>query len=132
MERYKNNIDINIVVLFIASFYFLVAISHISFIKNSTYGYGKSHIHANSAYKRKTNIFYSKVENVSLIKLLEKTTVEQKKTFNDFIKFTADFFVTILFILATWQLKSRLINIGHSESLLSYQDHCLSLCTLRI
>ena len=132
MDRQKNNIDINIFVLSVAIFYFVGAISHISFIKNSTHGFRKSHVHTNSAFKRKSEIFDSKVENVSLIKLLEKTTVEQKKTFNDFIKFTAECFVAILFILATWQIKPRSFNISRYGPLLNYQDHYLAIRTLRI
>ena len=132
MGRYKNNIDINIFVLCIAVFYFVVAVAHISFIKNSTQGFKKSHVHTNSAFKRKVEIFYSKVEDVSLIKLLYKTTVEQKKTFNDFIKFTAECFVAVLFILAIWQLRPQSFSITLYGPLLNYQDHYLSLCTLRI
>jgi hypothetical protein len=132
MGRYKNNIAINILVLLIASFYFLVAISHISFINNSTHGFKKSHLHTNFVLKRKTDIFYSKVETVSLIKLLEKTTIEQKKTLNDFIKFASECFVTMLFILVAWQLRSRLFNIRPSGQLINYQNHYLSICTLRI
>lgn len=132
MRRSKNNIAINTLVLIVASFYFLVAVSHISFLKNSTRGDRKSRIHTNSAFKRKADIFYSKVDNVSLIKLLDKTTVEQKKTFNDFIKFAAECFVSILFILAIWQLKPRFFNIWPSWQLIHYRDHYLSICTLRI
>ena len=132
MGRYKNNIAINTLVLIIASFYFLVAVSHISFLKNSTRGDRKSRIHTNSAFKRKADIFYSKVDNVSLIKLLDKTTVEQKKTFNDFIKFAAECFVSTLFILAIWELKSRSCNIRPSWALINQQNHYLSLCALRI
>jgi hypothetical protein len=132
MGRYKNNIDINIFVMCVAIFYLVVAVAHISFIKNSTHGFKKSHIHTNSAFKRKADIFYSKLEDVSLIKLLEKTTVEQKKTFNDFIKFTAECFVAILFILTIWQIKPRSFNISRYGPLLNYQDHYLSICTLRI
>jgi len=132
MRHYKNNIDINIFVLCVAIFYLVVAVAHISFIRNSTQGFSKSHIHTNSAYKRKTNIFYSKVETVSLIKLLEKTTVEKKKAFIDLIKFTAEFFVIILFVLAIWEIKPRSFNISRYGPLLNYQNHYLSLCTLRI
>lgn len=132
MGRYKNNIVINILVLIMASFYLLVAVSHISFLKNSSRGYKKSHIHSNSAFKRKIEVYYSKVDNVSLIKLLDKTTIEEKKTFHDFIQFTAEFFVTILFILTVWQLKLQSYPIKQSRSLLNYQECYLSLCSLRI
>jgi len=132
MGRYKNNIDINIFVLCVAIFYLVVAVAHISLIKNSTSGYSKSQTHANSAYKRKTNISYSKVETVSLIKLLEKTTVEKKKAFIDLIKFTAEFFVIILFILAIREIKSPSFNISRYGPLLNHQNHYLSLCILRI
>jgi len=132
MGRYKNNIVINISVLIVASFYFLAAVSHISFLKNSTHGFQKSHIQANSPFKRKVEVLYSKVDNVSLIKLLDKTTIEQKKTFNDFIQLTAQFFVIILLILAVWRLTSRLFNIKPSWRLINYHDHYLSICTLRI
>ncbi|MBS1522499.1 MAG: hypothetical protein JST50_15980 [Bacteroidetes bacterium] len=132
MGRYKNNIDINILVLFLAAFYFVVAVAHISLIKNSTHGFTKSHVHTNSAFKRKTDIFYSKVDNASLIKLLDKTTVEQKKTFNDFIKFTAECFVSILFILTIWQIKPQSFNISRYGPSLNYKEHYLSMCTLRI
>ena len=132
MTHHKNNIAINILVLLIAAFYFVVAVSHISFIKNSTHGFKKPHLHTNSAFKRKAYIFYSKVDNVSLIKLLDKTTVEQKKTFNDFVQFTAGFFVTVLFVLAIWRLKPRSLAIRRLGQLISYQDNYLSICTLRI
>lgn len=132
MGRYKNNIDINIFVLCVAVFYFVVAVAHISLIKNSTQGYSRSRVHTNSVYKRKTNIFYSKVETVSLIKLLEKTTVEKKKTFIDLVKYTAECFVAILFILAIWEIKPRSSNIRRYGPLLNYQSHYLSLCALRI
>ena len=132
MGRPKNNIAINTLVLIIASFYFLVAVSHVSFLKNSTRGDRKSRMHTNSAFKRKVDLFYSKVDNVSLIKLLDKTTVEQKKTFNDFIKFAAECFVSTLFILAIWQLKRRFFNIRPSWQFIHCRDHYLSICTLRI
>ena len=132
MGRSKNNIAINTLVLIIASFYFLVAVSHISFLKNSTRGDRKSRIHTNSAFKRKVDLFYSKVDNVSLIKLLDKTTVEQKKTFNDLIKFTTECFVSILFILAIWELRSQSCNIRPSGPLINHQNHYLSVCSLRI
>jgi hypothetical protein len=132
MGRSKNNIAINTLVLIIASFYFLVAVSHISFLKNSTRGDRKSRIHTNSVFKRKADIFYSKVDNVSLIKLLDKTTVEQKNSFNDLIKSATECFVCILFILAIWQLKPRFCNLWPSWQVIHYRDHYLSICTLKI
>lgn len=132
MERYKNNIAINIFVVIIASFYFLVVVSQISLLKNSTNGYKNLYPHSNSAFKRKIEAFYSKVENVNLIKLLDKTTVELKRTFHDFIQFAAVFFVITLFISTIWLLNRRSFNAKRSWPLLNYQEYYLSLCILRI
>ncbi len=132
MRCYKNNIAISILVLSVAAIYFLVATFNVFFLKNRTRADKQLSIHGNIITNKKINVFYSKVDDVGLITLLDKTTIEQKKTFNDFIPFTADFFVTTLFILAIWQLKPRSSNTGPSGPLLNYQEYYLSLCTLRI
>ena len=133
MGFYTNNITKNILALFIAAIYFLVATSHIFLLKNRTRADQKPHIHNNIVANKKIGVFYSRVDNVSLIKLIDKTTVENKKTFNDFIKFTSEYFVTILFFFtATWLLKPRLFETRLSRQLINYQDYYLSICTLRI
>ena len=132
MKRNRNNIAVSIIVLFIAAIYFFVATSHIFLLKNRTQGDKKPHIQSNTFINKKIGVFYSRVDDVSLIKLMDKTTIEQKKTLHDFIHFTAEFFVTILFILTIWQLKLQSYDIKRSWPLLNYKEHYLSLCTLRI
>ena len=132
MHFYTNNIVRNILVPFIATIYFFVATSHIFLLKNITHADHKSQIHNNAIVKRQFSVFYSKVDNTNLIKLIDKTTVENKKTVTDFIKLIAECFVTILFVLAVWLLEPRLLNIRSSGYLIDYQNHYLSLCALRI
>lgn len=132
MRREVNNIVVNTLVLFIAATYFLVATSHIFLLKNRTRLDQKPRIHSNIITNKKIGIFYSKVDDVSLIKMIDKTTIENKKTFNDFIKLTADFFLITLFFSAIWLLKPRLLNNHPSGQLINYQDYYLSICTLRI
>jgi len=132
MNHYKNNIAVSILALFIASIYFLVATSHIFLLKNNTRADKRSHIHSNILTSKKIGVFYSNVDNVSLIKLVDKTTVENKKTFNDFIKFTAECFVTILFVFAVWLLKPQSFNTRSSRPLINYQDYYLSIQAIRI
>ena len=132
MDFCTSNIARNILVPFIAAIYFFVATSHIFLLKNTTHADLKSQIHNKVNFKRTFNVFYSKVDNTSLIKLIDKTTVENKKTVTDFIKLIAECFVTILFVLAVWLLEPRLLNIRSSGYLIDYQNHYLSLCALRI
>ena len=132
MKRNLNNIAVNILVLFIAGTYFLVATTHIFLLKNRTRLDHKPHAHSNIIINKKIGIFYSRVDDVSLIKMIDKTTIENKKTFNDFIKLTADFFLITLFFSAIWLLKPRLLNNHPSGQLINYQDYYLSICTLRI
>ncbi|HEY9002756.1 MAG TPA: hypothetical protein VIM89_15480 [Mucilaginibacter sp.] len=132
MKHYKNNIDVNILVLFIAAIYFLVATSHIFLLKNRTRADKRAHVHTNITVSKKIGLSYSKVDDVSLIKLIDKTTVESKKTFNDLIKITAEFFLITLFVSATWLLKPRSFNTRQSGQLINYQDYYLSICALRI
>jgi len=132
MRREVNNIVVNTLVLFIAATYFLVATSHIFLLKNRTRLDQNPHIHSNIIANKKIGIFYSKVDDVSLIKMIDKTTIENKRTFNDFIKLTADFFLITLFFSATWLFKPRSFNIRPSGKLLSYEDHYLSIRALRI
>ena len=131
MEIYKNNILKNILVIIIASLYFLVATSHIFFLQSATHGERKSHVHNNSIFKRKVEIFYSKVNNLNLIKPLDKSIVENKKAVADFIKIIAECFLTILFISAVWLLKLKSFNILFRQSL-NYQNCYLSICILKI
>lgn len=132
MDLCTRNIARSILVFLIASIYFFVATSHIFLLKNTTHADLKSQIHNKVNFKTKFNVFYSKVDNTSLIKLIDKTTVENKKTVTDFIKLIAECFITILFVLAVWLLKSQLFNIRSSGRLIDYQYHYLSICTLRI
>jgi hypothetical protein len=132
MKRNKNNIVSSILVLSVAAIYFLVATSHIFLLKNRTRADQNPRVHSNIITNKKIGVFYSKVDDVSFIKLLDKITAEEKKNVNDLIQFTAVFFVTTLFILAIWQLKPQSFNIRRSGPVLSYQEYYLSLCTLRI
>ena len=132
MGFYTNNIVRNILVPFIATIYFFVATSHIFLLKNITHADHKSQIHNNAIVKRQFSVFYSKVDNTNLIKLIDKTTVENKKTATDFIKLIAECFITILFALLVWLLKPQTFNIRSSGHLINYQDHYLYICTLRI
>jgi hypothetical protein len=132
MKRNINNIALSILVLFIASIYFLVATSHIFLLKNRTRLDQKSRTHSNIIANKKIGISYSRVDDVSLIKMIDKTTVENKKTFNDFIKLAADFFQITLFFSALWLFKPRLFNIIPSGQLINCQNHYLSIGILRI
>ena len=132
MDFCTSNIARNILVPFIAAIYFFVATSHIFLLKNTTHADLKSQIHNKVNFKRTFNVFYSKVDNTSLIKLIDKTTVENKKTATDFIKLIAECFITILFALLVWLLKPQTFNIRSSGHLINYQDHYLYICTLRI
>jgi len=131
MEIYKNNILKNILVIFIAFLYFLVAASHIFFLQNTTRTEKRNHTHNNSIFKRKVDIFYSKVDNLNLIKPIEKSTVENKKTVTDFIRTIAGCFLTILFISAVWLLNPKSFNLRFRQ-LINYQDCYLSICILKI
>ena len=126
-----NNTTRNILVLFIVAIYLVVATSHIFLLKNTTQGDRQTHTHDNSIFKRKVDIFYSKVDDTSLIRLVDKTTVEYKKTANDFIKLTANSFVIILFFLAVWRLNPQPFNISRRQSI-NHSPPYLSFCILRI
>lgn len=132
MTGYKNNIAANILVLFMAAIYFLVASSHIFMLKNRTRADKKFHLHSNIITNKKIGVCYSKVDDVNFIKMVDKTTIENKKAFNDLIKFTTECFVITLFICGIWRLKPRLFNIRPSGKLINYQDNYLSICTLLI
>jgi len=132
MKRDMNNIALSILVLFVATIYLLVATSHIFLLKNRTRLDQKPHTHSNVIANKKIGIFYSRVDDVSLIKMIDKTTIENKKTFNDFVKLAADFFLVTLFFSAIWLFKPRLFNARPSGKLINYHDHYLSICTLRI
>jgi hypothetical protein len=132
MKRYKNNIAVSILASVIATIYFLVATSHIFLLKNRTRVDERTHINSNIVANKKIGIFYSKVDDVSLIRLIDKTTVENKKAFNDFVRLTAEFFLLTLFVSAIWLLKPRSFDIRPFGQIVNYQDHYLSICTLRI
>lgn len=132
MKRYKNNIAVSILALVIATIYFLVATSHIFLLKNHTRADKRPRIHTNIITNKKIGLSYSKVDDVSLIKLVDKTTVENKKSFNDLIKLIAEFFLITLFFSPIWLLKPRSFNTQPCGQLINYEDYYLSICTLRI
>jgi hypothetical protein len=131
MGIYKNNILKNILVIIIAFLYISVAISHIYFLQNTTLGERKGHAHSNSIFKRKVDVFYSKVDNLNLVKPLDKSIIENKKAVTDFIRINAECFLTILFVLVVWLLKPKSFNIL-SRPLINYQNYHLSICILKI
>jgi len=128
---YTNYTARNILALLIATIYFLIATSHIFLIKNTTRTDKSGHIHNNVVIKKNAGGLYSKVDNANLIRLIDKTTVENKKTIGDFIKLIAECSITILFFIAIWLLKPRFFNIK-PRLFINYQDHYLSICALRI
>lgn len=132
MKHYKNNIAVSILALFVAAIYFLVATSHIFLLNNRTRLDENLQLYNNIVTNKKAGAFYSKVDEVCLIKLIDKTTIENKKSFNDLIKLTADFFVVTLFFSALRLFEPRLFNIRAFRELINYQGHYLSTRTLRI
>jgi hypothetical protein len=131
VERKKKNLFKDFLVIIIAAIYFLIATTHIFYLPNTVRSGRKIHKTDNSTFKRTPETFYIEVSNLNFIRLIDKSTLEDKRIIKDLIQSIAKYLFVLSFTALIWWLKPKRLT-NRLRQLINYHGYYLSICTLKI
>ncbi|MCS3735943.1 hypothetical protein [Mucilaginibacter dorajii] len=129
MKR-EQNIFKELQVLFVASCYFFIAVSHIFLLPRLTGEGSQFAISHNSIFKRNSDNATLNAVHVNFIQRTDKVVVNDKKSAIDLLKAVITGFILVFFTLQVWKLKpwQYLFNVPADDCRYAY----LSYCSFRI
>jgi hypothetical protein len=126
----RRNIFKELQVLFVASCYFFIAVSHIFLLPRLTEQGNGPAISHNSIFKRNSDNATLNAVHVNFIQRTDKVVINDKKSAIDLLKAVITGFILVFFTLQVWKLKpwQYLFNTPANDCRYAY----LSFCSFRI
>lgn len=126
----SRNIFKELQVLFVASWYLFIAVSHIFLLPRLTGEGSQVAISHNSIFKRNSDNVTLNAVHLNFIQRTDKVVVNDKKSAIDLLKAVITGFFLVFFTLQVWKLKpwQYLFKVPADDCRYAY----LSLCSFRI